>query len=178
MNNLIGLTGKAGVGKTTIAQGFKSIYGYEIESYASPLKAALAILTGKSLHNFTITECKEKPLLPNGMTPRQLMQMMGTEFVREMIDEDFWIWNMEARIKDTLHTGGRIVIDDIRFENEAQLVRDLGGKVVHLERDYEPVTERSSHRSEQFLNTAGDIAIECGIMSPESVLNCIVGCLQ
>lgn len=177
MNNLIGLTGPAGVGKTTIAQGFKSLYGYEIRSYAYPLKAALSVLTGRGMQHFTVTELKEKPLLPNGKTPRELMQLMGTEFVRDMIDEDFWIWSMRNRIYEYMRDGGRIVIDDIRFENEAKLVRDLGGRVIHLRRDYNAVTKRSDHASEQELNIDGDILIECGTMNPSEVLDSILRCI-
>ena len=41
-----------------------------------------------------------------------------------MIDHDFWIWRMRQAISDNSHHN--IVIDDIRFDNEAQLVRDNG----------------------------------------------------
>ena len=147
-NMLLGFAGSAGVGKTTTAEWFVDNLGYVKLSYATPLKVSLSILTGLPLEYFLDIKLKEKEIPGlNGITPRILMQKMGTDFVRNMIDHDFWIWRMRQAISDNSHHN--IVIDDIRFDNEAQLVRDNGGVVVHLVRDFRSPTKNNDHPSEQ-----------------------------
>ena len=64
----------------------------------------------------------------NGKTPRQFMQLLGTEFGRKLIGDDFWVslWSNEAQYER------RVVVDDCRFPNEAMAVRRLGGEVWRL----------------------------------------------
>ena len=65
----------------------------------------------------------------NGLTPRYAMQTIGTDWGRKMIGDSLWVnaW------RNTLPKGN-IVVDDVRFENEADAVRELGGLVVRLTR--------------------------------------------
>lgn len=172
---LIGLAGKAGVGKTTIANLLRDRRNFQVTSYAVPLKAALVEMTGLPLRYFTDIELKETTL-GFGKTPRQLMQLFGTEFVREMVFEDFWIWRMQQFLEERANSvdgqllwGDRhIVIDDCRFNNETKLVRDCGGVVVHLERKFKTPTDQTSHVSEQVLERLPqDVYINSGISSED-----------
>jgi len=146
---LLGFAGGAGVGKTTTAKWFVEQLGYVRLAYAAPLKASLSVLTGLPIGHFMDIEMKETEIPGLDTTPRIMMQKMGTEFVRNMIHPDFWLWRMRHAISD--HSDRNIVIDDVRFDNEAQLVRDNGGIVVHLVRDYRKPTGQTSHESEQQL---------------------------
>ncbi len=147
---LIGLTGPAGVGKTTIAREITKQIGGAVLSYAAPMKMCLSVMTGLSMEYFTDIKLKEKVIPEINKTPRQLMQLFGTEFARKMIVSDFWIWRMLEELKKFEYS--HIYIDDIRFENEASLVRNQGGTVVHLRRVYDPVTTQTEHASEQLIS--------------------------
>ncbi len=119
--------------------------------FAGPLKSMLfAIgLTDEEIEGSR----KESPHpLLCGKTARLAMQTLGTEWGRDMIGPDFWVnvWTETAR--EELHQGGRVVVDDCRFENEAGTVRRLGGTIIRL-------TGRggiaSGHQSE-FMDWAAD----------------------
>lgn len=156
---LVGFSGRAGVGKTTTAEWFVREHEFVRLSFAKPLKECLSVLTGFSMGHFTDIELKEKEISGlNGVTPRILMQKMATEFIRDTIDPDFWLWKMRHMISEVSNRD--IVIDDIRFPNEAQFIRDNGGKIIHLERQFESVTKENDHKSETmdtYVN--GDIVV-------------------
>lgn len=133
---LIGLAGQIESGKTTAADYLNEHHEYSIASYATPLKMACVELTGLPIEYFTDKDLK-KEVQWFGKTPRQLMQMFGTEFVRNMIHPDFWIKRMKQKLTTGMTSlnithGYNVVIDDVRFANEAELIHDLGGKVIHI----------------------------------------------
>lgn len=148
---LVGIAGPAGAGKSTIGREIWLHDKFQILSFAHPLKAALIKMTGLDRKWFYNIDYKEKeiPGLP-GVTPRIMMQKFGTEFAREMIAPDFWLWRMKMSLSK--YSDKNIVIDDIRFENEADLVRVNGGVVIHLQRDFVSPTVHSTHKSEQPMN--------------------------
>jgi len=93
----------------------------------------------------TDPDWKEKPLeWLGGKSPRQLLQSLGTDWGRDMVSETIWIDAMRRMISD--QSFDVIIIDDCRFENEAQMVRDMGGIVVGLERD--GIAYTGEHKSE------------------------------
>jgi hypothetical protein len=63
-----------------------------------------------------------------------------------MFDEDFWVDYALNSIPD----GGKAVIADVRYPNEANAIRALGGKVFRVERD--GVGPANSHASENALD--------------------------
>jgi hypothetical protein len=77
---------------------------------------------------------------------RGLMQRMGTEVGREMFGENFWVDAAMKRAKD----GDKIVFADVRFPNEADAIKKLGGKVVRVLRD--GILAANSHISETALD--------------------------
>ena len=64
------------------------------------------------------------------MSPRFLLQRFGTEFIRSTVP-DLWIILMRKQL-NKLPTDMFIVIDDVRFEDEAEMVRQEGGTIVHI----------------------------------------------
>ena len=143
---LIGLAGPAGVGKTTIAESFELGLGFKILTFAAPLKQSLSVLTGLSPKYFNKIELKEKMIPGLNDSPRTLMQKFGTEFVREMVHPEFWIWRMRNTISKYSHR--HIIIDDVRFNNEAGFIRGNGGVMIHLDRVFDSPTEHTEHTSE------------------------------
>ncbi|MFC3206913.1 deoxynucleotide monophosphate kinase [Aquamicrobium soli] len=128
---VIALSGAAGSGKSTAADYLVRQYGYERIKFAGPLKDAMRAL---GLTDYHIEgEGKERPcLLLQGKTPRYAMQTIGTQWGRDLIGPHFWVGLWEARANEVLDSGGRVVVDDCRFPNEAEAVRKLGGVVVRL----------------------------------------------
>lgn len=129
---VVALTGAAGSGKSTAADYLIRQHGYERVKFAGPLKAAMAAM-GFSQEQIE-GGLKETPCAwLNFKTPRYAMQTLGTEWGRNCIGEGFWseLWAHHAN--NILATGRRVVVDDLRFPNEAAAVRSLGGVIIKLE---------------------------------------------
>ncbi|WP_369933913.1 adenylate kinase [Xanthomonas tesorieronis] len=146
---IIGIAGKAGSGKDTLAGYLVANHGFVRVALADPLRRFVSDITGLSMDELTAGPMKEAPLQwLGGTSPRRLMQTVGTEWGRDMIDRDLWLKVARRRIEAADAAGATgVVIPDIRFENEAMLVRGMGGEVVVVERpDVAAVTTHSSER--------------------------------
>jgi hypothetical protein len=124
---LIGFTGFAGSGKTTCAKLLEE-QGFIRLRFASSLKSMLAAVgfTPEQLDG----DAKNTPL-PTwcNHTPRYIMQTLGTEWGRKLIGEDLWANLFIAKAKKLLSKGQKVVVDDVRFLNEANAIRELGGTI-------------------------------------------------
>lgn len=136
---LIGLAGVAGSGKTTGAN-ILCDQGFARMRFAGPLKAMLwGLLNAAGRDTDTIDrmlegDLKETPCgLFGGRTPRQAMQTLGTEWGRDMIAPDLWTRITMQGVRVALRSGGRVVIDDVRFASEAAAIRDEGGVIWHVQ---------------------------------------------
>lgn len=146
---VIGLCGLAGSGKSTIANILVDRHAYHRIPFAEALKAmSRPILTLREMAG----DLKESPLAKlGGKTPRQFMQLLGTEFGRANFGDDFWVNIWRERVaNDNEHCHQTLfVVDDVRFANEAQAIRDMGGIVVKLVRDGAGSATGASHSSEK-----------------------------
>lgn len=148
--NIIGLAGPSGCGKNT-AGDFISDYWIrktaEVPnqlSFAQPLKDAAVILTGWDESVFHDRLLKEDKLPPYGLSPRRFMQLLGTEFIRNMIDSNFWVNRLEMKLNPaTLN-----IITDVRFDNEAEMIRDNGGVILRISRHEVMPSSTDIHASE------------------------------
>lgn len=132
MTRLFGLTGAAGCGKDTIAERMM-IHGFVPTAFADPLRSAASEVFGLDYRYFTDRVLKDAVNPYWGMTPRQMLQKMGTEAMRDTFGPDVWIrrWALTyTEIRDV----ASCVVSDVRFENEAEMVRDCGGVVIHVQR--------------------------------------------
>jgi len=131
--HLVGITGRAGSGKSAASDALVET-GWIKMKFASPLKDMLRAigLTDQHIEG----DLKEVPCdLLCGQTPRFAMLKLGTEWGRDTIGGDLWINIAAHRIATALAAGMSVVVDDVRFDNEAELIRRLGGVVLGLERD-------------------------------------------
>lgn len=143
---VIGFTGFARSGKDTAATYFLGQENYVKYSFAYPIKEMLRI-------GFGLTESeleggnKEEPLTRLGLdkSPRQLMQTMGTEWGRVMIDSEVWLKLAQRNWELLRDNGKNMIITDVRFENEAEFVRK-NGVLVHIVRP--DCLKINSHSSE------------------------------
>lgn len=141
---LIGVTGPAGCGKNTVAN---MVPGAVVMQIADPLYAALAVMLGVPEAGLRSRATKEQPIEWLGKSPRQLLQTLGTEWGRMLVADDVWLKIAARRIDELAASGASCaVLADVRFDNEAQMIRQRGGEVWRVERT--PASETYSHVSE------------------------------
>ena len=120
---LIGIAGQARAGKDTLCSYMlDNLDGIWLRSsFADPIKEMLRAIG---------VDCSDdaKAVVSDdyGVTPRHMMQTLGTEWGRHMIDGDIWV-KAFAR----MNAGKCVIVPDVRFENEAELVREHG-VLIHL----------------------------------------------
>lgn len=138
---LIGLAGVAGSGKDTVASFIKahaSLANFDVPvqtyAFADPLKKGCSEMFGIPLDHFYDRERKEKEHDFWDYSPRWMLQHVGTNLIRRGIDEDFWIKRADWEWNDYQERKCIFVVTDIRFENEAEWVRNRGGEVWHITR--------------------------------------------
>lgn len=89
------------------------------------------------------TENKENEIPLFGRSVRYIMQTLGTEWGRELIHPDIWVKLAECVL---FERGERMIISDVRFDNEADFIRSHGGVILHVDRILAPKVE--AHASE------------------------------
>ncbi|CAB4138775.1 hypothetical protein UFOVP344_47 [uncultured Caudovirales phage] len=78
---------------------------------------------------------KETPIAEfGGKSARELMQTLGTDWGRNMVDENIWVTVAASDIKSMLKDQQSVVIDDIRFPNEVEMIKSLGGQIIYVDR--------------------------------------------
>lgn len=158
----IAISGKMGSGKSTAAQILQELYGFEIVSLATPLRYLAELAKAdKTVKEYTANqtvgypialaymqklfedpdnaiaafqryqalcyECAEE--LKSEAKPRNFLQRLGTE-VGRAIEPDVWVREL---LKKTSFATVNIVCDDLRFLNEATLLRASGWELWRME---------------------------------------------
>lgn len=131
---LIGLTGRARSGKSTAAEHLAGTYLLEQYAFADPLRDGLMAIFNLDPTDFE-GDRKEQSLAWLDRSPRQLMQSLATEWARNTVHPDLWVMLAEQNLDYIINALGAVlgfVISDVRFENEAALIRRRGGTVIHI----------------------------------------------
>ena len=123
---ILGLAGYAGSGKTSIAAEVGRRNNYVMLAFADEVKKI-------AIQSFGWDGNKDT-------RGRRLLQILGTEAGRDY-DPDIWI----NRLYSQIMKHRRIIVHDVRFDNEAAFIRNLGGKVIWITRNTAKV---GYHRSE------------------------------
>ncbi len=143
---LIGLLGRIGSGKGAIADELVNTYGFRHDSFAATLKdvtAALfnwdrAMLEGNTPESRAareeVDEWWGEKLGIENFTPRLALQLIGTEVFRNNFHQDIWMFSVMARYAGDEN----VVISDARFLNEVQAIRDMGGRIIRVDRGEDP----------------------------------------
>lgn len=137
---VIGLTGLAGSGKSTVAALLR-MRGYQEYAFADALREEV---DASLQYPFSLTEIPldvrnawmalrsgevfRKPTSPDA---RLVLQWWGTEYRRAQ-DENYWVNKLEGELRPLRHT--KLVISDARFINEIDLVWRLRGVVWNIRR--------------------------------------------
>jgi cytidylate kinase len=147
---IVGIAGYAGSGKTTVARHLVDSLGYTRLSFATPIRQALMAM---GVHESYLTDHKHIEIPRIGHTARYLMQTLGTEWARATVNRNFWLYLMDNAIT-TQPIGNNIVVDDVRFDNEADYLRRKNGIIINLVRGNTQLDPYSTdHASEEGISS-------------------------
>lgn len=166
---IIGISGKIGCGKTVLGRLIARRHDYSRVSFGDLLKQEASAAWKYPLRwNYT-HKGKGRTVHSTGCTVRELLQYHGTE-VRRKEDPDYWVDQMRVELKtlQRFYPEGEIlnvVIDDVRFPNEARMVKDMGGVLIRIQPYPEWVPgPHADHASETVLDW-----VNCGAYIRDSL---------
>ncbi len=151
---IIGFVGRKRSGKTIASEAIRkrciaNNVPFKRHGFADPIRQ-FALNVGLTDEQVFGSE-KETPLdMLGGKSPRQFMQLFGTEFGRNMIHDKFWIAVWMKTLPSL--SRGIVAVDDVRFQNEADAIRAVGGTLVRISRpfpDNQPVRDPHPSETEQ-----------------------------
>lgn len=142
---IIGLVGFAGSGKNTAGNYLISQHGFRQLSFAGPLKDIASLMFGwpRAMVEGDTKESRNWREIPDKwwsnalgweVTPRLVLQLLGTESGRNVFGENLWSSIVLNKIQN-IYPNDDIVVIDCRFVNEIQSLTNIGGKVYHIERE-------------------------------------------
>lgn len=149
MGKILAFSGKATSGKTTAARHLVQMGGpnkhWAIESFATPLKSM--VLEQFQCYGLTADDLvhNKNKMLPigDGITVRQLLIRVGRMY-RE-IDKDYWVRRLMERVNKNLESGCDLVlIDDMRYANEYDMLKARGATLLRIERPGIPLIDDAS----------------------------------
>ena len=151
MTRVIGIYGKARSGKTTACAYLEKTYNIMPLAFSKALKETLNDLFDISLEELYSSYKSERT--------RWILQFFGTECCRT-IDPLIWVKKTDDYIATLLKDNSAIiVIDDVRFFNEAEMLRNKwGAKIVKIVGPEDTVTpnELKQHISETQMDSVPD----------------------
>jgi len=160
---LIGIAGCKGVGKDTAAQWLIDEQGYTRLAFADKLKEAVCNLFDIDVAIYNTLKGDDRVadtvghviLELSGTTEydyswREFIQRFGTEMGRNTFGQNFWIqqWSDSYTAMWVMQTdeAQKVVVTDVRFENEAKEIKLQGGYIIEITR---PGYKPDGHPSEE-----------------------------
>jgi len=168
---IIGISGKKQSGKSTAAATLSKLLQEkfatktEIVCFADKLKEIVIDCFVPTEWNWTIKDLEpdenKNRMLPCNKTVRQMLQIVGTDWFREMFS-DCWV-NAYAKKLQELFVD-IVITPDVRFRNELKYIQEHNGLVIRLTKA--PFADTDKHKSETALDGVAeytrDLLIESG----------------
>ena len=144
---IIAISGLIGSGKDTVADYLVNLHEFRRESFAGNLKNAMCEIFGwdremlegrsKSSREWReqVDEWWAKRLNMPHLTPRWILQHVGTDVIRGHFHDDMWLASLENKLRKT---DDDIIISDVRFKNEVKMLKGLGAVCVEVTRGDRP----------------------------------------
>lgn len=156
--SIIGLVGRAGAGKDTVASILSESHGHIRVAFADALRIEVAnafkidprmmddrFQKERVSDRITIARCDDQAFIARmkelghdihqHRSPRQILRWWGTEYRRQVCTDKYWLERMQDSIDSLMRTGTRkIVITDVRFINEAEFINSLFGQIWRVTR--------------------------------------------
>lgn len=145
---ILGICGLIGCGKGTVADILVEQYDYKKISFADKLKDGVSTVFGwdrqmlegdtkesrewrESTDEFWTKEAGKE------ITPRLVLQLFGTDCMRNGFFDGIWVSLVKQEIQQ--NPQNNYVIPDVRFGNEAGMIKELGGDIWRVRRGPDPV---------------------------------------
>ena len=139
---IIGVLGFIGSGKGTVGEILATEHNFVPLSFADSLKDSVsaifgwerALLEGDTIESREFRETLDpfwSKKFKRDITPRYILQIFGTEVCRNNLIDTIWVDSLERRILQ--HEN--VVITDVRFNNEIEFLKSIGGKLIQIDRE-------------------------------------------
>ena len=136
-------------GKTAAAMCLQE-HGYVLVSFAGPIKRMLGSFLSSAGYEYSAIESalfehKSNRMSEFGVTPRHLLQTLGTEWGRDCVHPDVWVNVWKKTVNQWLAGGVNVVVDDVRFPNEYDAIKEFSGEMWYVTRErFTAIPEHSS----------------------------------
>lgn len=194
--SIIGFAGKMGVGKDTAADVYiealmsgayedshKRVNSFTKMAFADELKEDIESFFGLRRRVLNDQTLKNQKIPEFDKTPREIMQAYGA-FMRS-IKPDYWVYRLRNRVLEftfRYHGPFLIFLSDVRYPDEADMIRELGGAVVLIEGPQRIEVVGGGHESERalegytgFLTTIDNSGTEADLLEQVAI---IVDCIR
>ena len=124
---LLAFTGRMGSGKSTAIKILEKIQPRPIVTvkFAQPLY---------DIQEFAYKRIGSVYTRPDSfIKDRKLLQWLGTEWGREIVDKDIWVNIWKQAVKEYKDQDVLVVVDDVRFLNECLATQEMGGMVILIQ---------------------------------------------
>lgn len=146
---VVGICGRLNSGKNAAAKIFHDHGGFSEMALADPIKDIL--------HKYFRVPKEELwgPSETRTERTRKMLQVLGTDFGRAFYPT-VWVDYLADRL-DSMTDHSRVVVTDVRFPNEAELIIAKGGYLIKVVRpSVSRVTEENTHESEMQVDAIPD----------------------
>jgi len=132
MTQLIGMSGRRGSGKDTVARLLQQLQperNWQIRSFGDAIKSVCAALTGEDVGPYYSQQGKAELVPLFHRTRGEMLQQVGSAL--RAWETLVWVDAFFAGLPQN----GCVLVPDVRFANEADPIRARGGLMIRIEGD-------------------------------------------